>query len=346
MRRKIIKLLLGLITILLVFIGWVQDREAQASEPIKWRMHTAWPGSSIMIPYYEVPFANLVKERSKGRLIIEWMPLNAMLSPDDIFSGVSKDVVQGGCSVGAYHSRIVPEAYVGFGLPNNFSDYNSFYDFYYNYKNKAFQKLIDQSYMAKGCHLLGGVGYSETIHTNFRLTKIDDLKGKKLRAVGGAGHHLKALGGSPVNLTASETYTAIQRGTVDGALLPLQGVVTWKLLEVVKYTLVPGIRIGFVEIFCNLDAFKKLPADLQKIVEEAAVEAAHKTYRLEYEKNEESALQEARRAGVEIITLPSEERAKMSRYVQPIWDEAAAKSKSCAEMVGLLRDYIKEKNIR
>ena len=44
---------------------------------------------------------------------------------------------------------------------------------------------------------------------------VSDFKGKRLRALGGMGRAAKAIGAIPTTMPASETYTALQRGTVD-----------------------------------------------------------------------------------------------------------------------------------
>jgi len=344
MEKTVSWFVLGLILAFSMVCGLIAlPNSATAGEPIIWKMQTAWPETSDMILHFQKPFADLVKGRSNGRLEIKWMPLNAILGAEDIFGGCSKGVVQGGCSVGAYHSRVVPEAFVGFGLPFNFATYDHAYDFWYRYKNMAFLKMLDQAYREKGVHLLAGVAYGETFHTNFPVTSVDDIKKRKIRAVGSAGHFTKALGGSPVSLPMGETYMALQRGTVDGTLGPVQGVRTFRLMEVVKYTSLPPVRLGFVEIYCSLDAYNKLPSDLQKIVDEAAIEAGEKYFRPYYEEREKLDIEDAKRAGVTITRVSKAEYNKMANLVKPIWDEAAAKSPRCAQMVELIKTYLEEK---
>ena len=181
------------------------------------------PPSSDLAKTFEQPFARLITERSKGRLQIKWLTARAVLGPKEIFDGVSRNVVQCGTSPGAYIYAKVPEAFISFGLPCNFNNVDDLYDFYYNYKDGAFIKPLQEAYHEKNVHLLASVAYGETFHTNFRLEKVADIKGKKIRAVGGAAHLVKALGGAAVTLPVTEQYMALQRGLVDGTLMSVHG---------------------------------------------------------------------------------------------------------------------------
>ena len=63
-----------------------------------------------------------------------------------------------------------------------------------------------------------------------KLSSIGDFAGKKLRVSGGAQTFgVKALGGVPVQIAASDAYVAMQQGTVDGYFLALTSVDSYKL---------------------------------------------------------------------------------------------------------------------
>jgi TRAP-type C4-dicarboxylate transport system substrate-binding protein len=72
-----------------------------------------------------------------------------------------------------------------------------------------------------------------------------DLKGKKVRVFSeGTSDAIRLLGGAPVNIAFAELYTALQRGTIDAAVVGFQGVESQKLHEVSKYVLVPASFLG------------------------------------------------------------------------------------------------------
>lgn len=342
-----IKALASNLTVILLFVlftGFL-PRYAQSAEPIKWKLQSINPNSSDIAKTFEKQFARLVTERSKGRLEIKWFTARAVLGPKELFDGVSKGVVQCAASVGAYHSRKVPEAFISFGLPCNFDNVDDLYDFYYSYKDGVFLKPLQEAYHEKNVHLLASAAYGETFHTNFRLEKLADIKGKKIRAVGGSAHLAKALGAAAVTLPVSEQYMALQRGLVDGTLMSVQATKGFNLMEVTKYILLPPVRIGSFEIYCNLEALNKLPPDLRKIVEEAAIEAAVKICWPEYKELEKVYLNEAKSRGVELLSLQKNERAKMRASINFLWEKAGSKSPRCKKMIDIQKDYLRERGL-
>lgn len=69
-----------------------------------------------------------------------------------------------------------------------------------------------------------------------KITSLDDLSGKRLRIVSyEATEAMKQFGSAGVRIPSSETYLALQRGTVDGAVLNINTVMGRRLYEQLKY---------------------------------------------------------------------------------------------------------------
>ncbi|HEU5019783.1 MAG TPA: TRAP transporter substrate-binding protein DctP [Pseudolabrys sp.] len=83
----------------------------------------------------------------------------------------------------------------------------------------------------------GFYGYAESyINTKHPIKVPTDLKGLKMRSEGKLNaHFLKAEGAVPVAIDSAEVYTALQRGTLDGAVSGLSSIVGRKWYEVGKY---------------------------------------------------------------------------------------------------------------
>jgi TRAP-type transport system periplasmic protein len=64
---------------------------------------------------------------------------------------------------------------------------------------------------------------------------LEDLAGLKLR-VGTPilATMVKALGATPVNIAAPETYNALERGVVDGTIFPWESISSFNLAEVLR----------------------------------------------------------------------------------------------------------------
>ena len=99
---------------------------------------------------------------------------------------------------------------------------------------------------------------------------VDDLKGMRLRALGGMGESAKAMGAVPTTMTASETYTALQRGTVDAIGFPFTYTFAAYKLDEISNWYTSNLAAGNVDCFLATrnDAYAKLPKQYKTIMEE------------------------------------------------------------------------------
>lgn len=114
------------------------------------------------------------------------------------------------------------------------------------------------------------------VSTNFEFKVPDDIKGKKIRTTSkGHAELMQSLGASPVVLSVGEVYQALQRGTVDGAVGGLQGMVGLKHYEVAKYVMASNGVLGtYIHGYVmNLKRFNALSKDQQDIIMKAAEDA-------------------------------------------------------------------------
>lgn len=100
---------------------------------------------------------------------------------------------------------------------------------------------------------------------------VEDLKGKRLRALGGMGASAKAMGAVPTTMPASETYTALQRGTVDAIGFPFTYTFNAYKLDEISDWYTSNLAAGNVNCFiaARNDAYDKIPAEYKKIMQEA-----------------------------------------------------------------------------
>jgi TRAP-type C4-dicarboxylate transport system substrate-binding protein len=93
---------------------------------------------------------------------------------------------------------------------------------------------------------------------------LDDLKGIKMRTSALYDRFMKALGIVPVTISAGDTYTALERGTVGGFGWPNMGPRQRGWLEVVKNVIdLPFYGSNNITAVMNLDKWNKLPKDVQ-----------------------------------------------------------------------------------
>lgn len=108
--------------------------------------------------------------------------------------------------------------------------------------------------------------------TNKVVRTPDDLKGLKLRTPSrDQAAIIKGLGAIPVGMPMPQTYSAIEKGVVDGALVGISTVNSFKLAEVVKNFIVdlpmgysPQMMVMNKKTYAGLSAEQKKAVDAQR----------------------------------------------------------------------------------
>ena len=76
------------------------------------------------------------------------------------------------------------------------------------------------------------------LHSNKPITKLEDMKGKKIRtATRISARMMSAMGGTPVQMPLPQVADALSKGVVDGVLVPWEAIPATKLHEIVKHHL-------------------------------------------------------------------------------------------------------------
>ena len=171
--------------------------------------------------------------------------------------------------------------------------------------------------------------------------KLEDWKGKRVRALGGLGEAMRALGATPTTVPASEVYTALDRGTVDAASFPFSYAhASFKLNEISKWytaNLAPG-AVNCPTVF-SLAALEKLPPQYRKLLDgykDAAYDVLKKAYKEADDKN----IPEFKKK----LTPVHYTDAELARFRtiggKPVWDkwvsENAAKGVPAQELLDLI----------
>jgi len=179
------------------------------------------------------------------------------------------------------------------------------------------------------------------IGTKKEVTKLEDLKGMKIRAVGIYADYVKALGAAPVSIPYGEIYMAIKMGTIDGYLASSGALVSNKLGEVVKNYILPTCNsIGFV-VAVNQKSWDALPEDIKRILDTSAPHAAVGVAALYAGVVENSKSIAEKEYGVKFNMLSLQDQQRATAIAQPIWDKAGEASPESKEAVKAIKDTLK-----
>jgi len=305
----------------------------------KWKMQASYPvGTSVTM--HGVEWAKAIENLTNGRLKVEILPPGAMCDVKDIVSYLEKGVFDCSLTYGGFYTGLIPETDLEIGLPQGHRSWDEVWDAMYN---RGLGDIIREAYAehnivwypcAADCYY--------HFNTNFPVAKLDDLSGKKIRALGVYGKYVQKLGCSVVVVPGAEMYMAMKLGTIDGAIYGATGLQDIKFHEVVKYYTLPTAAQIALSLLINKNSLEKLPPDLRKVVEVGTRYILEDTSNRYITECKDSLTKSVNMGSVEICQLPEGEMAKMRALVKPIWDELAAKSPRMAKGVDIIKKQMRD----
>ncbi|GAX88817.1 TRAP transporter substrate-binding protein [Effusibacillus lacus] len=263
-------------------------------------------------------FKKAVEEKSGGKISVEVFHQGSLYPKEQAaLEAVNQGIIQMSLGSTGYLSSIEPTFGV-FDLPMLFPSQESLYK---ATDGKVGKELLDKL-EAKG---LKGLGYVANVPLDLfsksPITSIDQISGQKIRVhTAELEKSVKTLGGNPITMPASEVYMALQQGVLQGVLTTVSYAAPNKLSEVVKN--MTDIKISSIvyPIVINLDFWKGLSPENQKIIEEAT-QVAIKANRDDLEQIMGKHLKTLQDGGVKIHKLSADEHAKWKTKLHSIYDE-------------------------
>lgn len=149
---------------------------------------------------------------------------------------------------------------------------------------------------------------------------VADLQGMTIRAVDPISiPFLEALGASPVALPVNEINQALANGVVDGVMIDPAGIGSFKLHEAGNYITpdIPGGSSSFA-VAMAADVYAGLSEEEKAAVDTVASSDLSARAGAAYAAISEKGMALARDAGLEIIDIGDEERAKMQAVVAAV----------------------------
>jgi tripartite ATP-independent transporter DctP family solute receptor len=267
-------------------------------------------------------FAQRVSEISKGQLTVQVFPAGQLFAAKDfakVLPAGGVDMVQ---SLVSLWSGLVPAA--------NFTEMPLFFDGWphaWRVYDSEVSDILCQAMEKVGIKILfwmqdGKAGFA----TKSPLRTLEDFRGKRIRVPNELGSYtVKALGGAPAFMGGGEVYMALQRGTVDGGISSLTSFCDRKYYEVAKYVTEPNFLFGLYACMVNLNRWKALTSENQKVLLTAGKET-QEWGRKEVQKVDGEALEELKKKGMEIYDLPKTEKDLWRRALKPIYDLVVKKA--------------------
>jgi len=326
--------------IAVLFLMGAMSTQVQAQEKVIKLKYTNFfpPGHPIAVLAGD--WCKEVEKRTNGRVKITYFPGNTLCPPTQAYDNVVKGIADIGQTLAAYAAGrfLLTEVLAQpLGYTNNGQPTRTCTAYYQKFKPKEFD---DSKVMYIHGH---GQGMFHTVKV---ISSIADLKGLRLKANAENQGIATAVGASPVALPIPETYDALQKGLVDGLVLPFEALKGWKFSDVIK-TSIPAQPMAYtapIPIFMNKDKWNSLSKEDQKTIEKINEEWVEKHAQL-WEKLEKEAKEHAIQKGIKMINLSKEENDQLAEKMKVVRDDwvkkMTAKGLPAQEAMNWCLEYIK-----
>lgn len=255
------------ILMIMVFVDGVEATETKITFATAYAPKTNLDNAANM-------FAENVDKRTEGRIKIIHYGAGSLYGFKDMLPAISKNQV----NMALMHVAMVGSRSAALEFISSFGAQGcwSSYDHYYRFIDQPEVRSITDSEISQyfNSKLLGfwAVGGAVWGRTDKTITSIDDLKGMKFRVSGNAMATLfKALGAVPIDISSSEIYTALQRGTIQGFATSIGRVRRAKFYEVAPYiTEDPTMPFISNYLAINKDTWESIaPKDQEIMIDES-----------------------------------------------------------------------------
>ena len=163
------------------------------------------------------------------------------------------------------------------------------------------------------------------VHSKVPIRSVADFKGVKVRYAGANFKGvLDAVSAVPLPVPPPETQDALSKGIVDAATFPYEGALSFRLNQVVKYSIEPAIASATFAVVMNPAKYDSLPDDLKALIDKTTGPDAAERFGKSWDEGETKAKQKMQSDGVEVLAMPDGEVAKLKAAVAPMLDSAIA----------------------
>ncbi|QNP49939.1 DctP family TRAP transporter solute-binding subunit [Diaphorobacter aerolatus] len=271
-------------------------------------------------------WADLVKERTKGRINIKLYPGVSLIQGDQTreFSALRQGVIDMSVGSTINWSPQVKSLNL-FSLPFLMPDYAAVDALTQGEVGKEVFKTLEKSGVVPLAW--GENGYRELTNSKHAISKPEDLKGMKIRVVGSPifADMFTAMGANPTQMSWADAQPALSSGAVDGQENPLFMFTILKLHTVgQKHVTTWGYMADPLVFVVNKDIWASWTKADQDIVRQAAIDAGKQEIGIARKGLVEPGkplLKDIAGMGVTVTQLTPEQREAFVRVTRPVYDK-------------------------
>ena len=223
-------------------------------------------------------FAGEVTKKTNGAVKFNYVGSNSLTKPGEEVTALQNGIVDvGGNSMVYYPAQFYVNSGFARAVPFDITDLTTAtkaaYDLYYN--NASTSKALNNEYTKQGLKFLFiTIAYSYVIESKTPITKLEDMKGKKIASLGSEGVYFRSTGATVIGMPVGDRATSLQTGVIDGAATPFEISFPFRLYEFAPNMIQSGFGcVTGDALTWNLNKFNALPKALQEILIQAGKDA-------------------------------------------------------------------------
>ncbi len=308
--------------------------------PVVLKAAAAWPITSTSSTQW-LEYIKEINRRANGALVIDFVGGPEVVHPFEGFNALRSGIIDLVHTAAGYFGGEVPEGAAFSMLPA--PPALSFQEIVDAWHTTGALELINGIYENKagvrsiGFHV-GGQGFGLIMVDE--INSVAELEGKRIRVWDAMGASIMtAAGAVPQTIPASELYTALQRGTVDGALRDPGAAWSQGEKDVYNTIIRPPVFSGAGGGFISVQAWNSLSPDLQNLLMDTSYELAPGIFEW-YAADEQYSVDEFAKVGTVERTIPIDDWKILHDGHQKHWDTVGADFPAMIEIKALLQPYL------
>lgn len=285
--------------------------QAAAQEVTTIRAVSAWPAGNFFSINFE-KFVQRVNEKGKGIIKINFLGGGPQVMPPfEVGNAIRSGVVDMANVTGNFYTHLLPEsdALSASTVPVQEWRKNGAFD----YINKLWGQRLNAHYLGRA---IDNMPYH--LFLKRPVTKKADISGLRLRGIPIYREFFQSMGATVLTIPPGETFTALERGVIDGIGWPVSGLFDLSLQEHIRYRVEPGFYNVEVGVLVNLTTWNRLNAKQQQVLTDAAIWMEN--LNLENPKKWEAEKKRQAAANIRAIEFSPAEAAAFSKLAtEAIW---------------------------
>jgi TRAP-type C4-dicarboxylate transport system substrate-binding protein len=263
-----------------------------------------------------VPWAKKIEEGTGGKVKIKFLPGGALGKPGQAYDVVAKGIADIGWDICDYSpGRFLLTTVIELPFMVDTAEkagvalwktYEQFPEFQKEYEDV---KLLALAPHAPGIFAT----------TKKPLKTLGSLKGLKIKTASSfTTDALQLFNAVPVVQPVTETYTSLERGVVDGVTMPYDGIVIFKLNELLKYYTPANFYSMVFWVAMNKNRYESLPDDVRTVIDENSGLVLSQIHSRSFDQTYASMKQVCIKTGMQEVPFPDEEIQKLVTITEPL----------------------------